>query len=207
MAIIVEVTEWLLSKGMRQWLRRSRAKSTRSGRNSGENYGLLVDGELAAVVSLIDFRPDYWAEYLPEDAVQMAGDAGVLARIQRAEARRTGDERSRAISRRRGLPAIYLDCVYGQGVLPEFYAALGYDQVARKELDFPAGTFDSVLMRKSAELAELGELASALASALASGVASSRGFLGRQHDSPSGRCSLARSQGTTRSKSVWKRKS
>ena len=58
-------------------------------------------------------------------------------------------ERSRAIPRHEGVPAIYLDCFYGEGALPEFYTSLGYEQIARKEIEFPCGTFDSVLMRKA----------------------------------------------------------
>ena len=73
------MTEWLLSKGIRQWLQPFPLEIYRERQEQGENYGLFVDDELAAVVSLIDYRPDYWEEYLPETPLQVAGDAGVVA--------------------------------------------------------------------------------------------------------------------------------
>ena len=149
LAIITEVTEWLASKGVRQWVAPLPREIYIQRQEQGENYGLLVDGELAAVVSLMDFRPDYWSDYLPKAPYKWMA---TLASSRRFKGQRLGEL---AISEAEhflsvdGVPAIYLDCVYGQGTLPEFYTWLGYQAVARKDLEFPWGTFDSMLMRKT----------------------------------------------------------
>jgi len=154
-AIIVEVTEWLLSKGIRQWLQPLPAEIYRARHDQGENYGLFVEGELAAVVSLLDYHPLYWSEFLPETPFKWVA---TLASSRRYKGQSLGEVtliKAEEFLADEGVEEIYLDCFYGQGVLTEFYAALGYDQIARRQLNFPAGTFDSVLMRK-ALLGELG---------------------------------------------------
>ncbi|MBI1256286.1 MAG: GNAT family N-acetyltransferase [Chloroflexi bacterium] len=149
LAIISEVTEWLASKGVRQWAAPLPREIYIERQEHDENYGLLLDGELAAVVSLMEFRPDYWEEYLPKTPYRWLA---TLASSRRFKGQRLGElaiseaEHYLAVE---GVPAIYLDCVYGEGTLPEFYTWLGYQAVARKDLEFPWGTFDSMLMRKT----------------------------------------------------------
>lgn len=147
-AIIVEVTDWLLSKGIRQWVQPLPREVYAQRQAQGENYGLFADGELAAVVSLMDYRPDYWAESLPPSPFRWMA---TLASARRFKGQKLGEL---AISEAEhfltldGIPALYLDCLYGSGALPDFYVFLGYEVVARKVVDFPHGSADSVLLRK-----------------------------------------------------------
>ncbi len=148
-AIIVEVTNWLLSRGIRQWLQPFPPEMYHERQERGENYGLLVDDELAAVVSLIDYRPEYWSEHLPKTRYKWLA---TLASSRKFKGQKLGEltmSEAEQFLAKEGLPAIYLDCIYGDGVLPQFYTSLGYQLVDRKEIAFPGGgTFDSVLMRK-----------------------------------------------------------
>ena len=146
--IIVEVTDWLLSQGVRQWLQPLPYETYVTRQRSSENYGLFMDNELAAVVSLMNARPDYWASSLPKtDFKWMA----TLASARKFKGHKLGElalseaEHFLAVE---GVPAIYLDCIYGNGALPKFYELLGYHQIVRKPIEFPHGTLDSVLMRK-----------------------------------------------------------
>src|SRR5664279_4064553 len=66
LAILVEVTQWLQTKGVRQWIQPIPREIYEKRVAQGENYGLFVDKELAAVVSLMNYRPEYWSEQLPE---------------------------------------------------------------------------------------------------------------------------------------------
>ncbi len=148
-AILVEVTEWLLSKGVRQWMQPISRELYAQRQTDGENYGLFINDTLAAVVSLLNLRPDYWADELPD------GDSfmwmATLASSRKFKGQKLGElilSEAEQFLVLEGVPALYLDCIYGQGALPEFYTSLGYRQVARKNITFPHGTFDSVLMRK-----------------------------------------------------------
>lgn len=150
--IIVEMTEWLLNRGIRQWLQPFPPELYVERQDKGENYGLFVDDELAAVVSLIDTRPEYWAEHLPKTRFKWLA---TLASARKFKGHKLGEltmSESEQFLASEGLPAIYLDCIYGRGVLPQFYTSLGYYQVARKDVAFPNGSFDSVLMCKRLNL-------------------------------------------------------
>lgn len=147
-AILSEVTAWLASKGIRQWHQTFPRDMYEARQARGENYGLLVDGELAAVVSLLEERPDYWAEHLPEANFKWLA---TLAAARRFSGQKLGElamSEAEHFLAQEGFSEIYLDCVYGNGTLPRFYDSLGYKEVARKDLDFGWGMFDSVLMRK-----------------------------------------------------------
>lgn len=149
LAIITEVTDWLLSKGIRQWAQPLPREVYAERHAKGENYGVFADDALAAVVTLMEHRPDYWKRWLPNTPYKWMA---TLASSRKYKGQRLGElaigeaEHFLALE---GIPAIYLDCVYGDGTLPEFYTWLGYQAVARETLTFPWGTYDSILMRKS----------------------------------------------------------
>ncbi len=147
-AIVTEVTEWLLQRGIRQWLQPLPLEIYAARQNKGENYGLMVDDQLAAVISLMDFRPEYWAEYLPKKPFKWVA---TLASARRFKGQKLGEltlSEAEHYLTTEGVPAVWLDCLYGEGALPAFYTMLGYQQVARKEIRFPLGSFDGVLLRK-----------------------------------------------------------
>jgi predicted N-acetyltransferase YhbS len=114
----------------------------------GENYGLFADGELAAVVSLLEERPEYWAHRLPEANFKWIA---TLASARKFSGQKLGElamSEAEHFLTQEGLGEVYLDCVYNDGILPRFYTSLGYKEVERKDLDFGWATLDSVLMRK-----------------------------------------------------------
>lgn len=147
-AIIEEVTRWLLDQGVRQWLQPLPYEIYRQRQQQGNNFGLFADGELAAVVSLLDDRPSYWDTYLPKARFKWLA---TLASSRRYKGQNLGQlviERAEEYLAEAGFKQVYLDCIYGNGILPKYYVLLGFEQVARADIDFPQGTFDSVLMRK-----------------------------------------------------------
>lgn len=149
MAIITEVTDWLLSKGVRQWLQPLPRDLYAQRHARGENFGLFVDGELAAVVSLIDERPVYWKEWLPTTPFRWLA---TLASSRRYKGQGLGAVtigKAEQHLTQHAIREVYLDCVYGDGTLPDFYESLGYEQISRQEQAFPAGTFDAVLLKKT----------------------------------------------------------
>ncbi len=154
MAIITEVTDWLLSKGVRQWMQPLPRDLYAQRHARGENYGLLVDGDLAAVVSLLDDRPAYWAEWLPDMPFRWLA---TLASSRRYKGQGLGAVtigKAEQFLTQHAIREVYLDCIYGDGTLPEFYELLGYVPIARQDQTFAAGTFDSLLLKKTLPLLE-----------------------------------------------------
>src|SRR5262245_25724699 len=109
-AIVREAAEWLLTRGLPAWLVPHDLYQRRHA--LGENYGLLVDGELRVVVTLTTYYPEDWAEYLPPtDFVWLA----TLAATRQFEGQGLGRialEQAELLVRRAGTPSIYLDCYY-----------------------------------------------------------------------------------------------
>lgn len=147
-AIVVEVADWLQSRGIRQAQPPLPREVYAQRQARGENFGLFVGSELAAVVSLMEHRPDYWAEHLPSTPYKWLA---TLASARKFKGQKLGEV---AIGEAEhylildGIPLLYLDCAFGSGALPDFYVFLGYETVARKDLTFPGGQVDSVLLRK-----------------------------------------------------------
>jgi GNAT superfamily N-acetyltransferase len=154
MAIITDVTDWLLSKGVRQWMQPLPREIYAHRHQRGENYGLFVDGELAAVVSLIDERPAYWEEWLPNTPFRWLATLASSRRYKGQGLGAVAIGKAEQFLTQHAIREIYLDCVYSDGTLPEFYESLGYEQIARKDQTFSTGTFDSVLMKKSLPMLE-----------------------------------------------------
>lgn len=150
-AILVEVTEWLLSKGIQQWLQPLPEAIYRQRQDAGENYALYVDGTLAAVVSLMTYRPIYWAEYLPETPFIWLGTLAVARRFAGQNLGEVTVKRAVEAVRQRLQPGestfIYMDCLYGTGFLPAFYTRLGFETLTRQLLQSPVQAYDGVLMR------------------------------------------------------------
>lgn len=146
--ILTEVSEWLLKKGIRQWAAPLPREIYAQRQAQGENYGLFVDGELAAVVSLLSERPAYWTDEIPDDNFKWLA---TLASARKFSGHKLGElamSEAEHFLAQEGIGDIWLDCVYNDGTLPRFYASMGYKEAARKALSFAWGTFDSVLMRK-----------------------------------------------------------
>ena len=78
----------------------------------------------------------------------MVGDVGIVAAVQGAEFRAVVIERAEEYLAEAGFKQVYLDCLYGNGILPKYYMLLGFEQVRAGGLTFPGGKLDSVLMRK-----------------------------------------------------------
>lgn len=49
----------------------------------------------------------------------------------------------------KGAEELYVDCVQGNGFLRNYYESLGFELVSRKDIEYPVGIFDMVLMRKA----------------------------------------------------------
>jgi len=146
-AIVCEVTEWLLGKGIVQWRRPVPREAYAARQERGFNFGLWQDGVLAVVVSITDDRPEYWGDDLPPG--RFAWLATLASRVSmkgRGLGARTVTLAEEHIHNS-GLRRICLDCYCGSGFLPPYYEQLGYRVLGRKILRRDP-EFESALMTK-----------------------------------------------------------
>jgi acetyltransferase (GNAT) family protein len=147
--LIVEVTDWLLKKGIDQWQKPFPLDLYRQRQEAGQNFGLFVGGELAAVVSLIpSYIPAIWADFLPPTPYTWLGTLATAIRFKGRDLGRVTLAQSEAWMARQGVPEIYLDCYTKTGVLLPFYTSAGYELITQRTDTFAGRSFESALLRK-----------------------------------------------------------
>ena len=144
--ILVSAAEWLISKGIRQWTTAYPKEMYRACQERGWNYGLVSDGQLTVIMTLSCGLPPEWADCFGTTPVwwlsKLATAPGYRGRGLGARAVR---QAIGALSAQ-GADRLCIDCVHGTGVLVDFYRGLGFKTIARRNVQFPTGLFDMVLM-------------------------------------------------------------
>ncbi len=146
--IICQVTDWLLKKGIQQWRIPLPLEIYQKRHQQGQNYGLFINRELAAVTSLMQEWPVVWQEYQPHkhfiwlatlaSAIKFKGkDLGNLT-IQEVE----------IWAKDAGITHIYLDCYATTGFLPRYYEAAKFQSLTRKQIQYNSTVYDTLLMVK-----------------------------------------------------------
>jgi GNAT superfamily N-acetyltransferase len=150
-AIVSEATEWLWMQNLPAWLVPRDLYQRRH--TLGENYGLLIDNELRAVVTLTAYHPRDWDEYLPATGFIWLATLAAARRFKGQGLGYITLRQAELLVRSQGVRSIYLDCYYSKGLLPQYYMRSGYQWLARKDLIFEdKSTHDSVLMFKTLAL-------------------------------------------------------
>jgi ribosomal protein S18 acetylase RimI-like enzyme len=99
---------------------------------AGENYGLFVDDELAVVLSLRQHEPLGWEDYISGRKVMWLS---TLNTAEKFRGRKLGEvmlDHVEAYLSEQKVDVLYLDCYYG--FLSDYYAAHGFEWIARREL-------------------------------------------------------------------------
>jgi GNAT superfamily N-acetyltransferase len=145
-SILVSAAEWLISKGIRQWTTAYPKETYLACQEKGWNYGLMSDGQLMVIVTLSCGHRREWADCVGTTSVwwlsKLATAPGCHGLGLGAHAVRQAISALSA----QGADRLYLDCVHGTGFLVDFYRGLGFETVARRNVQFPTGLFDMVLM-------------------------------------------------------------
>ncbi len=145
--VIVDATEWLLSKGIRQWLAPLPRDIWDKRQDSGQNFGLFCDGELAVVLSLYTEVHAKWKTELGCDSQWWLNTLATAAPFRSNGLGRRGVAEAEAYLKDMGVQHLCIDCV-ASGFLPGFYTSLGFEFLARIDIKHTLGTFDAALMRK-----------------------------------------------------------
>ena len=146
-AILCEAAEWLNGRNIRQWPIPLPMTVYQEWHRKGWNYGLLVDGGLAVVLSLVQEPLVGWLGVADCDTVLWLHSLATSARFRGRGLGREATYRAIDIAKDRSVD-LYLTCVYGTGFLVSYYRALGFEQLARQTKYYGEhGSFDMVLMR------------------------------------------------------------
>ena len=146
--MICQRTEWLQSRKIRGWSESLPREEFDKRQRNGNNFGLFKGGRLAVFLSLLKARLPYW----DNETNQM--EAWWLTTLTTAidfSGQKLGEMAvKKAVEhlRQNGQKSLYLDCVKGDGFLPDYYGKLGFNVVIEKDIVFPkCGLSHMVLMK------------------------------------------------------------
>ncbi len=145
--IICEAVEWLLSKNIRQWTLPLPRHIYRTWQEKGQNYALICNGELAVILSLVKETSQHWRDKTGPQPCWWLSTVATSTEFRGRELGRTAIERAKMHLATLGVKEIYLDCVYGNGFLSEYYRSLSFVPLVRKTIQYPIGLFDMLLMK------------------------------------------------------------
>lgn len=144
----VDTVAWLREKGHPQWQRPLPREIYAARHAAGENFGLFIEGCLAAIVSLLHQAPSHWHADLPDGPIRW------LSTLATANAFRGRDLGKTALAevmrhlRGEGVDQVWLDC--SPGFLQAYYEAAGFRVAARgmRYVSRAGCAFDLVLMSR-----------------------------------------------------------
>ena len=148
-SIICEAVDWLLSKNIRQWTVPLPRHVYEEHQRKEQNFTLMCNGKLAVVLSLVREANPHWKEHLSPEEYWWLSTMTTAPSFRGKEMGRRAIQEAMIILQDKGVEELYLDCVHGDGFLPKYYESLGFVRVARKDVQYPTGIFDMVLMKKN----------------------------------------------------------
>lgn len=143
-ACLMDTCTWLGEKGIRQWLRPLPRDVYERRHARGENYALFDGKEIAAIVSLMTYVPEYWQDLIPETSITWM--ATLAARVHgEGIGAKTVQCAVELLTRKSRLP-VYLDC--RPGYLERFYCTQGFASLGTRSFQpAPDFAYDATLMR------------------------------------------------------------
>lgn len=144
-AVWIEAYGWLAGRGIRQWLVPLPFEEFQRRTSDGKNYGLFEGRHLLAVAALSKFTDNHWADSIGLEPRWWLGALAIRSSVRGRGVGKQVVALARVEAAMVGGTELYLDCV--EGPLPRYYAALGFERCAAKNIIYPSGNaFPMVLM-------------------------------------------------------------
>ena len=147
-SIICARTDWLNSKGIKQWTEPLPRNVFDDRQRNGDNYGLFKGNDICAIISIVKTCVPWWADETNNEPKWWFET--LATRIEFAGMRLGEETIKRAIGQMRstGSDCVYADCVKGDGFLQQYYEELGFITILEKEIEFPkCGLLKMILMK------------------------------------------------------------
>lgn len=144
-----EVVNYMLNKGIQQWLRPIPFSKLETRQKKNENFGLFYYNELFVFLSLLK-RTDYheWEGYIEEPMTIWITTVSTNIRYKGKSYGKTAILKAIEYLEKHGFKELYLDCVIGEGFLVEYYQALGFKFIDNQNVKYRSGVFNVALMKK-----------------------------------------------------------
>ena len=146
--VLLNNRAWQREKGIFLWDKPFPRNVYSERQQRRENFGLFVDGQLAAMVSLVRGVPSYWSASVDDPKAMWLCTLAVADGFHGKGLGKVIVEKAIAFLRESGHSVVWLDCP--TGFLERFYKSLGFIPVTREQKFIPhAGrSLDCVLFKK-----------------------------------------------------------
>ncbi len=146
--VLVNNVAWQGKKGIFLWDKPFPRQVYSERQQQGENFGLFVDGSLAAIVSLVHGVPTYWSTFVENPKAIWLCTLAVADAFHGKGVGKVTVEKALAFLREGEQTVVWLDCT--PGFLERFYVSLGFVPVMQQQIFIPhAGKcLDCVLLKK-----------------------------------------------------------
>jgi len=141
--VILDTVAWLRSRRINQWHTPLPREDYAGRQKRGENFGLFLEGMLAAIVSLRADVPDDWTGDISSPNTRYLSTL-TTAFHGRQLGKLTIEHALRWLADH-GHTAVYLDCA--PGFLEQYYSSLGFTRVRQQLRHYSWGSCECVLMK------------------------------------------------------------
>jgi GNAT superfamily N-acetyltransferase len=139
-SIICETVEWLNSKEIKQWIGPIPIEIYKKRQIKNENYGLFHDGILKVVLSIVFESISMWNDQIGNDKNWWIHTLATSNHYRGKNFGRIGIQKAIKYLLDKSVEVFYLDCIEGNGFLPEFYRKLGFKQILNRKMVIEKGS-------------------------------------------------------------------
>ena len=138
--IVCETVEWLQSKNIKQWIGPIPFEIYKKRQIKKENYGLFHDGILKVVVSIVFESISMWNDKIGSDKNWWIHTLATSNQYRGKKFGRILIQKAIKYLVAQNIENFYLDCMYGNGFLPNFYRWLGFQQILSRKIAIEKGS-------------------------------------------------------------------
>src|SRR5260370_25343857 len=133
--ILHDSVDWQLRKGIKQWTVPFSLSRYESHQKLGENFYLTCNQSVVGVVILHLFADSHWTQHLGSEPVMWLSKMAVApAHIGKGYGHVLLEKALEYLSKN-GCRVVYIECVWGNGFLADFYKSHGFALIVRKEIE------------------------------------------------------------------------
>jgi GNAT superfamily N-acetyltransferase len=144
---------YLQSKGIEQYIQPYPPFDVYKVRQiKGQNFGLYINGNLSALVTLVHSFPEEWSEIKPDNKYLWISSLFSSKEIRGQNISKILMDKVEDYAKSLSIDTLILDCYINETeFLVKYYQKLGFTEKLRKEIMYPNHRFPAALMFKNIE--------------------------------------------------------
>ncbi len=139
--------QWLEEQGIRQWSADVIKRAYPEYQKAGENFALVFENQIVAVLSIQRKVPSYWRQALNSLDHRFLSKLAVDVSLRGQGFGRRAVQAAQRLLRDEKVQELFLEVSHEGGFLIQYYKELGFVVVDRTDTECESGTYDMVLMK------------------------------------------------------------